>query len=105
MTKRYENKKHSEHIHTFECRLAGPGCDGPIVAHHLMKPWSGIRGMGRKSGDENLIPLCDGHHKALHAHGNELKFFEEIAGREFYGKLCAQHLWLQSPHYEKDIYE
>jgi hypothetical protein len=105
MTKRYKNKKHMDYLHDFPCHLHGPSCEGPIVTHHLMRPWSGVRGMGRKAGDENLIPLCDGHHRALHARGDELAFFEEITGREFYGKISAQHLWLMSPHFEKDIYD
>lgn len=98
----YRNKKHVAWIHEHECRLAGIDCDGPIQAHHLLKPWDGHRGMGMKANDKNLMPLCEGHHRALHLHGGEEAFFEERAGSANYGRLSAQQLWLSSPHFELD---
>ena len=30
-------------------------CSGGVQAHHLLKPWDGIRGMSIKSNDKNTI--------------------------------------------------
>ena len=97
--KRYVNKKHMDWIHSFPCCLTAQGdCLGAVQAHHLMKPWDGVRGMGLKATDRNLIPLRQRHHILLHKRGNELAFFEETTGFADYGKVTAQRYWKQSPH-------
>lgn len=107
MGKRYENKRHMAWVHEFKCCLATynptpdplrPVCNGYVQAHHLLKPWDGQRGMGMKANDKNLIPLCMAHHNALHARGNELKFFEEATGDEGFGKMIAESIWVLSPY-------
>jgi hypothetical protein len=50
-------------------------CRGPAVAHHLLRG-SG-HGVGLKAGDDQTLPLCDGHHRELHAKGNETRYLEE----------------------------
>ena len=101
--KRYANKKHLAWIHEFPCCLSASGdCLGAIQAHHLLRPWDGVRGMGLKANDKNLIPLCQRHHIMLHKRGDELGFFEDMAGYADYGKVTAKRYWEQSPHGEPD---
>lgn len=99
--KRYANKKHMDWIHGFPCCLqSNRDCLGAVQAHHLMKPWDGVRGMGLKATDRNLIPLCQRHHIMLHKRGNELAFFEEQTGDSDYGKVTARRYWERSPYNE-----
>jgi hypothetical protein len=106
MTRRYANKKHMAWIHDQPCILEGYpaadyGCAGDIQAHHLMKPWTGARGMSLKANDKNLVPLCEQHHRLLHKHGGEVRYFQILTGRGQFGKTAAQMFWLQSPHWEE----
>jgi hypothetical protein len=102
VSKQYKNKGHLSFIHGFKCCLGYSGaCFGEVQAHHLLKPWEGYRGMGMKASDRNVIPLCLGHHQALHSAGNEFKYFESVSGREDYGKNVAEILWNLSPYFEK----
>ncbi len=97
-------QKHLEHIRSHDCALVQmdhQNCNGDIQAHHLMRPWSGVRGMGMKAGDENTIPLCQNHHARLHHRGDEEAFFEESGYSRNYGKALAYGLWLGSPHYKE----
>lgn len=68
-----------------------------------MKPWQGFRGTGLKSGDQNLIPLCNKHHRELHMRGDEMEYFNEQMGERTFGKMTAMRIWFQSPAYTKDI--
>jgi hypothetical protein len=98
---RYTNPKHLDWIHDWSCALAGKcECDGPVVAHHLLNPWIGMRGMGRKADDRNVIAICDGHHRELHARGDEDSFWKEQAGYPEFGRIWSEKLWLDSPYYE-----
>lgn len=97
--KRYDNKKHLAWVHQFPCALrVKRDCLGSIQAHHLLRPWDGVRGMGLKATDRNLIPLCQRHHIMLHKRGDELSFFEEQMGDTDYGRKTAKAYWEQSPH-------
>ena len=100
-TKRIKNKKFLEFVSKHECCLSAHSsypCHANVQAHHLLKPYDGVRGMGLKANDKNLIPLCQRHHIMLHKRGNELAFFEEMAGFADYGKVTAQRYWTRSPH-------
>ena len=77
-------------------------CFGPVQAHHLLKPWTGSRGMGMKSNDKNVIPLCMRHHMMLHKRGDEIAFFQEMIGCEGHGKATAEAIWRISPFGEND---
>ena len=99
--KKYENKKHLNWIHSFECSLSNLECNDSIQAHHLLRPWRGFRGVGIKAGDENLIPLCEFHHRKLHEHGDEENYFKLKTGSETFGREEAQRFWLKSPFYER----
>ena len=71
--KRYTNKRYLEHLATLPCLVCGVS---DVQLHHLMRPWDGERGTGRRSGDQNAIPLCYSHHAKLHAAGDEYEFFK-----------------------------
>jgi hypothetical protein len=99
---RYENRLHMSWLHDWSCALAGKGdCEGPVVVHHLLQPWIGVRGMGRKAGDQNCLPMCDGCHRALHARGDEDAFFQEQTGYPEFGRIWSQKLWEDSPYWEE----
>lgn len=69
-------------------------CNGVTQAHHLLKPWDGLRGMGMRSNDKNVIPLCMHHHGLLHTKfGSEKAFFESFGLGENLGKALAKNLW------------
>ena len=100
MARRYENKKHLSHVREKGCLVGGADCYGGVEAHHLMKPWFGYRGMGMKSGDMNVIPLCHKHHMQLHDIGNENSFWIRNGHNPDFGRAVAQRMWECSPHNE-----
>lgn len=100
MTKRYVNKLHLSWIHNQRCIVGDDKCQSPLQAHHLLKPFDGIKGMGRKSNDKNLVPLCLYHHTELHTMGSETKFSQKYFGDSESLKVLAQQFWLKSPYYE-----
>jgi len=102
MPKRYGNKKHHAYILSLACICSNSECDGLIQGHHLMKPFDGVRGMGLKSNDKNLVPLCMFHHTELHRMGDEYKFSYKYFGLETQMKYIAQAFWLRSPAYEQN---
>ena len=83
--KKYTNQKHLAYVRGLNCLVATllmpvgykNSCNGNIQAHHLLKPYDGVRGMSLKANDKNVIPLCQNHHMLLHTkHGTEKNFFE-----------------------------
>jgi hypothetical protein len=99
--KRYANKKHIAWIQNRECILIdSKTCEFQVQAHHLLRTWIGVRGMGRKSDDRNLVPLCHKHHTELHQLGNEDKFWVKYNKDKDYGRRLAQHFWIHSAHHE-----
>ena len=98
--KRYANKKHMDWIHIHPCCLTAAGdCLGAVQAHHLLKPWDGVRGMGLKANDKNLIPLCQRHHIMLHKIGKMSLFFSRNGGGlQIMAKVTAQRYWTRSPY-------
>ena len=103
MSRRYQNKKHLIWVNALGCALKGcKDCLGPTQAHHLLRPWEGFRGTGRKASDRNVIPLCLRHHIMLHRRGDENAFFEEMTGSAEKGRELAKFYWNNSPHKEED---
>ena len=101
--KQYKNKGHLNFIHEQNCCLRNcKDCLGQVQAHHLLKPWDGVRGMGMKASDKNVVPLCLRHHIMLHKFGNEFKFFEQMTGDSDYGRKVAEKYWNQSPFKESE---
>ena len=90
MTKKYENSKHLAWIRTLPCLIQKAGYythSNSIQAHHLLKPWDGVRGLSLKANDKNAIPLCVMHHSELHIkYGDEFKFFENYGLPKTYGQ-------------------
>lgn len=84
------------------CCVSNVDCSGVIQAHHLLKPFDGVRGMGMKANDKNLVPLCLYHHTELHRMGNEYEFSYKYFGLESQLKHIAQTEWLRSPYYEQN---
>ena len=101
--KSFKSKKHLEYVSNQNCCLDFRNeCGGGVQAHHLLKPWNGIRGMSIKSNDKNTIPLCYWHHKILHDEiGDEYKFFRQNKLPPNFGKMVAVFLWINSPIYEE----
>jgi hypothetical protein len=101
-TLRFKSKDHLNWVRGLGCAIQCHDCNGPIQAHHLMKPWHGERGMGMKSDDANVIPLCHKHHSMLHTqYGDEYKFFTTYTDQEDYGKSLAKALWEESEYGER----
>ena len=97
---RFKSQKHLSFIRDKACIVCNT--KHAIQAHHLLKPWKGERGMGMKSSDHNVIPLCFTHHHELHNTGDEYKFFEKRGLPENHGKNLARLYWLTSPAFGDD---
>jgi len=89
-TKKIKNKKHLIFVSNQKCCLtsiAADWCNGNVQAHHLLKPYSGKRGMGMKASDNNAVPLCYSHHAELHdKNGDEDSFWTTYDLSEDYGR-------------------
>jgi hypothetical protein len=48
----------------------------PADAHHLRFAQS--RALGRKVSDEFTVPLCRGHHREIHRHGDEAAWWAKL---------------------------
>ena len=100
------NKKHLMYVSSHECclNLISPDiCQGNVQAHHLLKPYDGVRGMGMRATDNNTIPLCYYHHSQLHnVHGNEDKFWKQYGLSEDFGRIQAKMFWDKSPYRKEE---
>jgi hypothetical protein len=72
---RYENKAHMKEMRDeMSCSLAGRcECDGPVEIHHLLKPFIGTRGMGRKADDRNTQVIIANYTGNTETKTNSLK--------------------------------
>ena len=105
--KNIKNKKHLIFVTGFDCclNISHEWCKGHVQAHHLLKPYDGVRGMGMKAGDNNAIPLCQTHHALLHdTKGDEDKFWESYNLSPDFGRNIAKELWemFQRKKYNKE---
>jgi hypothetical protein len=69
--------------------VAQQTCRQPCDAHHLR--FAQNRALGRRVSDEFTVPLCRGHHRELHRHGDEAGWWEKL-GLNPAG--AARALWL-----------
>tara|TARA_Y100001972_G_scaffold16174_2_gene17455 strand:+ start:2070 stop:2402 length:333 start_codon:yes stop_codon:yes gene_type:complete len=96
-TKRIKNKKFLEFVSKHECCLSAHSsypCHANVQAHHLLKPYDGVRGMGMRASDNNSVPLCYYHHALLHdSHGNEDMFWESFDLSADFGRNVAKKYW------------
>ena len=79
--KQFRDQRHVRFIASLACLIGQKNglskCNGPTQAHHLLKPYKGVRGASMRSEDMNCIPLCMSCHHELHTkHGSEKSFFE-----------------------------
>jgi hypothetical protein len=73
----------------------------PSDAHHLR--FAQKRALGRKVSDEFTIPLCRGHHRELHRHGDEAAWWTRLGLDPI---AAARALWLKSyplPEHPKNL--
>lgn len=104
----FKDKTHIKNILGMRCCLATFGyandCSGIIQAHHLLKPYDGTRGMGMKSNDKNVIPLCQHHHHLLHTKfGSEKSFFGSYGLDADFGKVIAKSLYESTSILKDDL--
>jgi len=84
--RRVRDRDHIRHVIKQPCLVCGRR---PCDPHHLRFAQS--RTLGRKVSDEFTVPLCRGHHRELHRHGDEAGWWEEL-GLDPTG--AARALWL-----------
>jgi hypothetical protein len=84
-TIRRRDKRHLKFVASQPCLVCGRR---PSDAHHLR--FAEPRALGRKVSDEFTVPLCRGHHRALHDRGDEKTWWTEI---EIDPAPFAERLW------------
>lgn len=104
-SKKIKNKRHLEYVARQRCCLTFTSedwCRGNVQAHHLLKPYEGKRGMGMRSSDNNVVPLCYYHHAQLHDQkGDEDSFWRLHNKEKDYGRRTAEYWWNISPYNEE----
>ena len=94
---RFKSPQHLAWVRTLGCSAMSISCEGPIQAHHLLRPWAGERGMNLKADDRNVIPLCLKHHMVLHQkYGSEDSFFSVHARPSGYAKVLDESIFNES---------
>ena len=83
--RRIRDRDHVRFVAQQACLICGRK---PSDAHHLRFAQS--RALGRKVSDEFTVPLCRGHHRELHRHGDEAKWWNKAAVDPL---LYARTLW------------
>lgn len=86
--KRIRDKHHLRYVATQPCAICQRQ---PAEAHHLT--FSQPRAMGRKVSDEWSVPLCRLHHRALHSHGDEARWWTSFGVD---ATQIARELWRAS---------
>jgi hypothetical protein len=89
--RRVRDRDHVRYVAQQPCLVCGRQ---PVDAHHLR--FGQIRALGRKASDEFTVPLCRGHHREVHRHGDEAAWWKR-AGLD--PSVTARSLWLEThPH-------
>jgi hypothetical protein len=83
--RRYRNREHLRFVAQQACLVCGRKPSDP---HHLR--FTQPRALSRKVSDEFAVPLCRGHHRAVHRSGNEQEWWQQ-AGIE--PIKVARKLW------------
>jgi hypothetical protein len=86
--RRIRDREHVRSVMRNGCLVCGRT---PSDAHHLR--FSQKRALGRKVSDEFTVPLCRGHHRELHRHGDEAAWWKKLGLDPV---AAARTLWLES---------
>jgi len=86
--RRVRDKAHLQFVAAQPCLICGRK---PADAHHLR--FAQARALGRKVSDEFTVPLCRGHHREVHRHGDEAAWWQQ-ANVDALG--TAEKLWAQT---------
>jgi hypothetical protein len=86
--RRVRDRDHVKYVARQSCLVCGRH---PSDAHHLRFAQS--RALGRKVSDEFTVPLCRGHHREVHRHGDEAAWWRK-AGID--PTVAARNLWLET---------
>src|SRR5215472_11792859 len=71
--RRVRDREHVRFVAQQTCLVCGRQ---PCDAHHLR--FAQNRALGRRVSDEFTVPLCRGHHRELHRHGDEADWWEKL---------------------------
>jgi ERF superfamily len=71
-TRRYRNREHLRYVAQQACLVCGRKPSDP---HHLS--FTQPRALGRKVSDEFAVPLCRGHHRAVHRARDERAWWKQ----------------------------
>jgi hypothetical protein len=86
--RRIRDRDHVRFVAQQTCLVCGRR---PCDAHHLRTAQN--RALGRKVSDEFTVPLCRGHHRELHRHGDETAWWQKL---ELDPSGAARALWLET---------
>jgi hypothetical protein len=86
--RRVRDREHVQFVAQQTCLVCGRQ---PCDAHHLR--FAQNRALGRKVSDEFTVPLCRGHHRELHRHGDEGGWWERLG---LDPTVSARALWLKT---------
>jgi len=86
--KRLRDKTHLRFVASQPCLVCGRQ---PADPHHLR--FAQPRALGRKVSDEFTVPLCRGHHRAVHQTGSEPAWWEDL---KINAMEIAKGLWEES---------
>jgi hypothetical protein len=84
--RRLRDRDHVRHVAQQPCLICARQ---PSDAHHLR--FAQKRALGRKVSDEFTVPLCRGHHREVHRHGDEAGWWKTMKIDPF---GSARSLWL-----------
>jgi hypothetical protein len=94
--RRYRNREHLRYVAQHPCLVCGRKPSDP---HHL--GFTQPRALGRKVSDEFAVPLCRGHHRAVHRVRDERAWWRE-AGID--PLKVARRLWKETHGTEKRLF-
>jgi hypothetical protein len=86
--RRIRDREHVRFVAQQTCLVCGRQ---PCDAHHLRFAQS--RALARKVSDEFTVPLCRGHHRELHRHGDETAWWQKLG---LDPTAVARALWLET---------
>jgi ERF superfamily len=86
--RRLRDRDHMRFVMKQPCLICGRTPSDP---HHLR--FTQPRALARKVSDEFTVPLCRGHHREVHRHGDEVRWWEK-AGLD--PSVAARALWLKT---------